>query len=75
MRVSAARVFMAFYSLMLGIFGALTFQIIYNLTSCHTILIVVILFATFYIYYHLYWEQKTINKIQSDFESRIEKCR
>lgn len=71
-RVSAARLFMAFYSLMIGIFGALTFQIIYNLPSCCTILIVVILFATFYLYYHLYWEQKTTNKIQSDFENRIE---
>lgn len=71
-RVSAARLFMAFYSLMIGIFGALTFQIIHKLPGYHTILIVVILFATFYLYYHLYWEQKTTNKIQSDFENRIE---
>lgn len=71
MRVSIARLFMAFYSLMIGIFGALTYQIIYNSHGCRIILIVVILFTTFYLYY-LWWEQKTTNRIQSDFEKRIE---
>jgi len=73
-RISTGRVlFMLFYSLMIGIFGALISQTIYNVTNWQVVLIAVILFAIFYLYYHFYWEPNTVGKIQSDFESRIEK--
>lgn len=75
MRISAARAFMLFYSLMIGVFGALIFQTICNVTNCQVVLIYVFLFALFYLYYHFYWEPKTTGEIQSDFESRIEKYR
>jgi hypothetical protein len=83
MRTSAARVFMLFYSLMIGIFGALIVQTIddhieptgaiCNITEYYAVLIALVLFIIFYLSYYFYWEPKTIGKIQSDFDSRIEK--
>jgi hypothetical protein len=83
MRTSAAKVFMLFYSLMIGIFGALIVQTIddhieptgaiCNITEYYAVLIALVLFIIFYLSYYFYWEPKTIGKIQSDFDSRIEK--
>ena len=73
MRISAARLFMAFYSLMVSFFAALTSQMICQLNNIQTITIAIVLFIVFYLYYLLYWEQKTINKIQNDFNRRVEK--
>lgn len=70
-RTSGARIFICFYSLMIGLFGGLLFQKKYNLTSYHQVLITVFLFALFYLYYHFYLESRSIGKIQSDFMDRI----
>ena len=75
MRVSAARTFMGFYSLMIGIFVAFSYQIIRNINDYKEIAIVfIVVSALFYFYYHFYLERKTLSKIKNQFNERVNTC-
>lgn len=75
-RIRAARTFMGFYSLMIGIFTALTYREIFNITSYTKIVLAVILvLAAFYLFYQFYLESRTITSIINQFNKMIGKCR
>ena len=82
-RTSAARAFMAFYSLMIGVFGSLLFLLAYTIMqpclnweglTCSFASIAVALFIAFYTYYASYLEPRTLGQIQDSFEKRIQEC-
>ncbi|PNX47920.1 MAG: hypothetical protein BV456_10380 [Thermoplasmata archaeon M8B2D] len=74
-RISASRAFIGFYSIMIGVFIALSYQIIRNINDYKEIsMVFIVVSVTFYFYYHLYLEKKTLVKIRTQFNERVNKC-
>lgn len=75
-RISSGRVFMGFYSLMMGVFIALFFQTACNITNYRVVLLIAVsVFAIIYLYYQFYLEPRSLDKIQKQFEERVGKYR
>lgn len=76
-KIRANRLFVGFYSLMLGAFAALLFQTVYKMSNSGIpdwviIVIGLIVFLGFYLFY-CFCLEKPINKIQEEFEGKIKK--
>lgn len=67
-KVRAGRIFIAFYSVMIGLFVTLLFQANF-FTGCWTIAVGILVFVALYLVYHLYLE-KQITETQREFESK-----
>ena len=71
MEASANTAFMAFYSLMTGVFSALLVQLFTDICVLGLVLIGVIVFVALFLYYKFFLKKKSIDEIQNEFENRI----
>ncbi len=70
-RISAAKAFIAFYSLMLGLFAVLLLQIIKCWPDFYVSLFGIAIFLIFYLYYIFYLEKITLEKLHKEFFTEI----
>jgi hypothetical protein len=71
--VSASKMIMIFYSLMISVFGMMLITKVFEISDYSiSILILIAIFLAAYLYYHCVLDPNTIKKIQKQFKSEVD---